>query len=67
MEPASHGFNIVEVGENQDPSKAYHRREVMGGAKVSDREIAVKEYKRGFGVPCLIAVHPGCDPQRREA
>lgn len=53
----SHGFNIVEVGEQI-------RRDitvVMVAPKCPGTEVR-EEYKRGFGVPTLIAVHPENDP-----
>ena len=48
----SHGFNIVEVGEQI-------RRDItviMVAPKCPGTEVR-EEYKRGFGVPTLIAVH----------
>lgn len=54
----SHGFNIVEVGEQI-------RRDItviMVAPKCPGTEVR-KEYKRGFGVPTLIAVHPENDPK----
>ncbi|QUJ08494.1 hypothetical protein KCP77_01450 [Salmonella enterica subsp. enterica] len=55
---AIHGFNIVEVGEQ---IVRHHRGD--GGAEVSGHRGA-RRYKRGFGVPTLIAVHPENDPGR---
>lgn len=54
----SHGFNIVEVGESirQDITV------VMVAPKCPGTEVR-EEYKRGFGVPTLIAVHPENDPK----
>ncbi|CUX97413.1 ketol-acid reductoisomerase [Candidatus Hoaglandella endobia] len=54
----SHGFNIVEVGEQI-------RRDItviMVAPKCPGTEVR-EEYKRGFGVPTLIAVHPENDPK----
>lgn len=54
----SHGFNIVEEG--------MHIREdltvIMVAPKCPGSEVR-EEYKRGFGVPTLIAVHPQNDPE----
>ena len=54
----SHGFNIVEVGQQirQDITV------VMVAPKCPGTEVR-EEYKRGFGVPTLIAVHPENDPK----
>ena len=54
----SHGFNIVEEGQQirQDLTV------VMCAPKCPGTEVR-EEYKRGFGVPTLIAVHPENDPQ----
>lgn len=54
----SHGLNIVEVGEQirQDITV------VMVAPKCPGTEVR-EEYKRGFGVPTLIAVHPENDPK----
>ncbi len=56
----SHGFNIVEEG--------MHIREdltvIMVAPKCPGTEVR-EEYKRGFGVPTLIAVHPVNDPQNK--
>ena len=54
----SHGFNIVEEGMQV-------RRDltvIMVAPKSPGSEVR-EEYKRGFGVPTLIAVHPENDPQ----
>lgn len=53
----SHGFNIVEVGEQIRPDITV----VMVAPKCPGTEVR-EEYKRGFGVPTLIAVHPENDP-----
>lgn len=52
----SHGFNIVEVGETIRPDITV----VMVAPKCPGTEVR-EEYKRGFGVPTLIAVHPEND------
>ncbi len=54
----AHGFNIVEMGEQvrQDITV------VMVAPKCPGSEVR-EEYKRGFGVPTLIAVHPENDPK----
>ncbi|MDF7667360.1 ketol-acid reductoisomerase [Orbaceae bacterium ESL0727] len=54
----SHGFNIVEVGEKIRPDITV----VMSAPKCPGTEVR-EEYKRGFGVPTLIAVHPENDPK----
>lgn len=54
----SHGLNIVEVGEQIRPDITV----VMVAPKCPGTEVR-EEYKRGFGVPTLIAVHPENDPQ----
>ncbi len=54
----SHGFNIVEVGEQIRKDITV----VMVAPKCPGTEVR-EEYKRGFGVPTLIAVHPENDPQ----
>lgn len=54
----SHGFNIVEVGETVRPDITV----VMVAPKCPGTEVR-EEYKRGFGVPTLIAVHPENDPK----
>lgn len=53
----SHGFNIVEVGMQIRPDITV----VMMAPKCPGTEVR-EEYKRGFGVPTLIAVHPENDP-----
>lgn len=53
----SHGFNIVEVGEKVRPDITV----VMMAPKCPGTEVR-EEYKRGFGVPTLIAVHAENDP-----
>lgn len=52
----SHGLNIVEVGEQIRPDITV----VMVAPKCPGTEVR-EEYKRGFGVPTLIAVHPEND------
>ncbi|MGF1686889.1 ketol-acid reductoisomerase [Photobacterium japonica] len=54
----SHGFNIVEEGMQVRPDLTV----VMVAPKCPGTEVR-EEYKRGFGVPTLIAVHPENDPQ----
>ncbi|RKS87155.1 ketol-acid reductoisomerase [Orbus hercynius] len=54
----SHGFNIVEVGEQIRADITV----VMVAPKCPGTEVR-EEYKRGFGVPTLIAVHPANDPK----
>ncbi len=54
----SHGFNIVEEG-------MLVRKDItviMVAPKSPGSEVR-EEYKRGFGVPTLIAVHPENDPE----
>jgi ketol-acid reductoisomerase len=54
----SHGFNIVEEGMQI-------RKDItvlMVAPKSPGSEVR-EEYKRGFGVPTLIAVHPENDPE----
>ena len=53
----SHGFNIVEEGMQVRPDLTV----VMVAPKCPGTEVR-EEYKRGFGVPTLIAVHPENDP-----
>ncbi|MEJ2041826.1 MAG: ketol-acid reductoisomerase [Reinekea sp.] len=53
----SHGFNIVEVGQQIRSDITV----VMVAPKCPGTEVR-EEYKRGFGVPTLIAVHPENDP-----
>ncbi|WP_026958436.1 ketol-acid reductoisomerase [Aliagarivorans taiwanensis] len=54
----SHGFNIVEEGMQVRPDITV----VMVAPKCPGTEVR-EEYKRGFGVPTLIAVHPENDPK----
>ena len=54
----SHGFNIVEEGMRIRKDISV----VMVAPKCPGSEVR-EEYKRGFGVPTLIAVHPENDPQ----
>ncbi|MDO6425985.1 ketol-acid reductoisomerase [Thalassotalea sp. 1_MG-2023] len=54
----SHGFNIVEEGMKIRSDITV----VMVAPKCPGTEVR-EEYKRGFGVPTLIAVHPENDPQ----
>ena len=54
----SHGFNVVEEGMQIRPDLTV----VMVAPKCPGTEVR-EEYKRGFGVPTLIAVHPENDPQ----
>ncbi|WP_372871118.1 ketol-acid reductoisomerase [Shewanella sp.] len=54
----SHGFNIVEEGMQVRPDITV----VMVAPKCPGTEVR-EEYKRGFGVPTLIAVHPENDPR----
>ncbi|CAQ86236.1 MULTISPECIES: ketol-acid reductoisomerase [Photorhabdus] len=54
----SHGLNIVEVGEQIRKDITV----VMVAPKCPGTEVR-EEYKRGFGVPTLIAVHPENDPK----
>lgn len=53
----SHGFNIVEEGQQIRKDITV----VMVAPKCPGTEVR-EEYKRGFGVPTLIAVHPENDP-----
>ena len=53
----SHGFNIVEEGQQIRDDITV----VMCAPKCPGTEVR-EEYKRGFGVPTLIAVHPENDP-----
>lgn len=53
----SHGFNIVEVGEKIRDDITV----VMVAPKSPGTEVR-EEYRRGFGVPTLIAVHVDNDP-----
>ena len=54
----SHGFNIVEEGMQIRKDLTV----IMVAPKSPGSEVR-EEYKRGFGVPTLIAVHPENDPQ----
>ncbi len=54
----SHGFNIVEEGMEIRKDITV----IMIAPKCPGSEVR-EEYKRGFGVPTLIAVHPENDPQ----
>lgn len=54
----SHGFNIVEQGQKIRADITV----VMCAPKCPGTEVR-EEYKRGFGVPTLIAVHTENDPQ----
>ena len=54
----SHGFNIVEEGMQIRPDLTV----IMVAPKCPGTEVR-EEYKRGFGVPTLIAVHTENDPQ----
>jgi ketol-acid reductoisomerase len=53
----SHGFNIVEEGQPIREDLTV----IMCAPKCPGTEVR-EEYKRGFGVPTLIAVHPENDP-----
>ncbi|QJC35670.1 ketol-acid reductoisomerase [Enterobacteriaceae endosymbiont of Donacia sparganii] len=52
----SHGFNIVEEGENIPKNITV----IMVAPKCPGTEVR-EEFKRGFGVPSLIAVHQNAD------
>ncbi|ASD66659.1 ketol-acid reductoisomerase [Pseudoalteromonas piscicida] len=54
----SHGFNIVEEGMRVREDITV----IMVAPKCPGTEVR-EEYKRGFGVPTLIAVHPENDPE----
>ena len=54
----SHGFNIVEEGMQVRDDLTV----IMVAPKCPGTEVR-EEYKRGFGVPTLLAVHPENDPQ----
>jgi ketol-acid reductoisomerase len=54
----SHGFNIVEEGTQIRKDITV----IMVAPKCPGTEVR-EEYKRGFGVPTLIAVHPENDPE----
>ncbi|GGW32430.1 ketol-acid reductoisomerase [Arenibacter certesii] len=54
----SHGFNIVEEGMDIRNDITV----IMVAPKCPGSEVR-EEFKRGFGVPTLIAVHPDNDPE----
>ena len=56
----SHGFNMVEEGMEIRPDITV----VMMAPKGPGSEVRT-EYKRGFGIPTLIAVHPVNDPEKK--
>lgn len=56
----SHGFNIVEEGTEIRKDITV----IMVAPKSPGSEVR-EEYKRGFGVPTLIAVHPENDPENK--
>lgn len=56
----SHGFNIVEEGMQIREDITV----IMVAPKCPGSEVR-EEYKRGFGVPTLIAVHPQNDPEAK--
>jgi ketol-acid reductoisomerase len=56
----SHGFNIVEEGKKIREDLTV----IMVAPKCPGSEVR-EEYKRGFGVPTLIAVHPANDPENK--
>ena len=56
----SHGFNIVEEGTQVRKDITV----IMVAPKCPGTEVR-EEYKRGFGVPTLIAVHPENDPENK--
>ncbi|MEM7186842.1 MAG: ketol-acid reductoisomerase [Bacteroidota bacterium] len=56
----SHGFNIVEEGMQIREDITV----IMVAPKCPGSEVR-EEYKRGFGVPTLIAVHPKNDPNQQ--
>jgi len=56
----SHGFNIVEEGMQIRKDITV----IMVAPKCPGTEVR-EEYKRGFGVPTLIAVHPVNDPENK--
>ena len=56
----SHGFNIVEEGQKIREDITV----IMVAPKCPGSEVR-EEYKRGFGVPTLIAVHPENDPENK--
>ena len=56
----SHGFNIVEEGMQIRKDVTV----IMVAPKSPGSEVR-EEFKRGFGVPTLIAVHPENDPENK--
>lgn len=56
----SHGFNIVEEGMDVRDDLTV----IMVAPKCPGSEVR-EEFKRGFGVPTLIAVHPDNDPEEK--
>ena len=56
----SHGFNIVEEGTQIRKDITV----IMVAPKCPGTDVR-EEYKRGFGVPTLIAVHPENDPENK--
>ncbi|MGB3774175.1 MAG: ketol-acid reductoisomerase, partial [Leeuwenhoekiella sp.] len=56
----SHGFNIVEEGTKVREDLTV----IMVAPKCPGSEVR-EEYKRGFGVPTLMAVHPENDPEQK--
>jgi ketol-acid reductoisomerase len=56
----SHGFNIVEEGMQVREDITV----ILMAPKSHGSEVR-EEYKRGFGVPTLIAVHPENDPENK--
>lgn len=56
----SHGFNVVEEGMQIRKDLTV----IMVAPKSPGSEVR-EEYKRGFGVPTLIAVHPENDPEAK--
>ena len=56
----SHGFNIVEEGMKIREDLTV----IMVAPKCPGTEVR-EEYRRGFGVPTLIAVHPENDPEEK--
>ncbi len=56
----SHGFNIVEEGMQIRKDITV----IMMAPKSPGSEVR-EEYKRGFGVPTLIAIHPENDPENK--
>ncbi len=56
----SHGFNIVEEGTKIREDITV----IMVAPKCPGSEVR-EEYKRGFGVPTLMAIHPENDPEQK--